>query len=57
MRLTGTQSTTGEDQKTNTNTSVANDATRLKLKGCLVAHMHVSERTVQSCTTHLEHGM
>ena len=37
--LESTQSMAGEEQRTNTNSFVANDTTRLKLKGHLMAAM------------------
>ena len=40
LRSEGTQTVSGEEQSTNTNSFVANDATRLKTAGCLAAEGH-----------------
>ena len=39
-RLEGIPSATGKEQRTSTNSAVADDAPKLKLKGHLVANMH-----------------
>lgn len=45
-RSESTHSATGEGPSTSTNSSVDNDATRLKPKGLLVAEVHKNERIV-----------
>lgn len=43
------QSAAGKEQRTDTNSSVVNDPTRLKLKVCLVPVVQRRERAVQCC--------
>lgn len=54
----GTLSTTGEEQRICMNSTVANEGTRIKLKGYLVADVHRGKSKAQHCShVLLEHEM
>lgn len=51
-QVENTQTVTGKEQWTSTNSIIANDKTKTKQEGHLVADVHKGQRKVQCWTTH-----